>query len=261
MIKTVRIGSNYIIVVPKTIHSTKLAISKCSEGMSDKVKGEGAKISDLLSVQPDIIALINGGYFYYNKMDSIYPGKRPSICDVGDPVGIAKIRTHVFPTPPRRLRNVTCFTNRFGFLVQKRKGDPFELLLECELPREPLNKFKYLLTCSPVLIRNGEPTKIDTICDKKELSSEKGEAGNLCHLVKPNYRSVIATRENGSILLISFGGKVTFSEMQEFLIKIGTLRAFNLDGGGSTCLWTLDSGMLVVSEAHRVIGNAIVIFQ
>ena len=81
MIKTVSIGSNHIIVVPRSIHSVKMAILNCSEGLSDKDKDKdkdkSTQISDLLSVQPNIITLINGGYCYYNNMDR-YPCKKLS---------------------------------------------------------------------------------------------------------------------------------------------------------------------------------------
>ena len=47
-----------------------------------------AKITDVSEQNPDIIAMINGGYYHYSK--KIYPWKNRKY-NIGDPVGLLKV--------------------------------------------------------------------------------------------------------------------------------------------------------------------------
>ena len=74
-----------------------LIISKSSEAVAPNVNGnivgEGASLDDIIKAQKGIRFIINGGFNHYRK--NFYQWKE-QIFNVGDPVGVVKIREHLF---------------------------------------------------------------------------------------------------------------------------------------------------------------------
>lgn len=73
-----------------------------------------------------------------------------------------------------------------------------------------------------------------------------------------------------SVLFITFDGRseqaegMNLMEVQEFLLDMGCTDAINLDGGGSTCMWTYDRGVVNSPSdktGERPVANAILIFK
>lgn len=95
-----------------------------------------------------------------------------------------------------------------------------------------------------LLIRNGEPHP--SIEESSYISKrEKRHAGS------QHPRTGIAKRADGTIVLITIDGRhpneargVTLPEFAQFLQDLGAVDALNLDGGGSTTMWTQENGVV-----------------
>jgi hypothetical protein len=63
----------YCVEVPVETQRERMALSKMSEAMvSGEVHGEGASLDQFLKAQPDAKTVINGGFFYFAKMEETY---------------------------------------------------------------------------------------------------------------------------------------------------------------------------------------------
>jgi len=254
----------YCVEVPVETQRERMALSKMSEAMvSGEVHGEGASLDQFLKAQPDAKTVINGGFFYFAKMEETYGMGPPKGKVIGDGIGLFKIREYssseMEATGDISIPQVVPGSYRIGWLVQTRRGEPFEL--RPNRPREAPPSFadhKYILTCSPVLMDEGKRTPLPMT--QGEKTGIKGPPGHLGHLVQPNQRSMIGQRADGTILLVSTQRKIVFEEMQEVMEALGSKIALGLDGGGSTFLW--DEGKLrVQGDGSRLVGNAIVVFE
>ncbi len=257
-----------VIEVPPGVHRSRMAISKMSEALAGGLgpgewDGEGLTFDQFLGAQPDVETVINGGFFYYAKMEETYGVGPPEGKRVGDGVGLFKIREYCsaeagwcpLGSPPRELVG----TFRHAWLVQTKRGAPFVLM--ANLPHQPVPSFadhKYILTCSPLLLTGGLRTPLPSTV--KEQAERKGPAGHLGHLTEPNHRSMIGQREDGTLVLVSSKEKLVFDEMQEVMEALGCWTAAGLDGGGSVFLWH-EGERKVQGDGERLVGNAIVVFQ
>ena len=75
---------------------------------------------------------------------------------------------------------------------------------------------------------------------------------------------------NESIIFITIDGRselaegMNLMEVQEFLLELGCVDAINLDGGGSTSMWTFDKGLVNIPSdirGERSVANALLILQ
>ena len=250
--------------VPVSVQRQRMAISKMSEALVwGEVVGEGASLDQFLGVQPDAETIINGGFFYFGKMEETYGIGPPEGKVVGDGIGLFKIREHASaeagPTADISLPATSPGSFRIGWLLQTRRGEPFEL--RPNRPREAPPTFedhKYILTCSPLLLSKGKRVPIPVTMG--ERLGTKGAPGHLGHLVQPNQRSMIGQRSDGTLVLVSTREKIVFDEMQEVMEALDCEVALGLDGGGSTFLWT-DGERKVQGDGDRLVGNAIVVFR
>lgn len=257
-----RYGAEWV-EVPVEVQRQKMALTKMSEALvKGSVDGEGASLDQFLRAQPDVATVINGGFFYFGKMEATYGIGPPAGKRVGDGIGIFKVRGHSSmerePTADPSVAQTPAESFRIGWLTQTRRGNPFRL--QVKRPGEAPPSFKnhkYILTCSPVLLVNGKRVPIPMTV--KEQMDVKGPPGHLGHLVVPNQRSMIGQRADGTIVLVSTRDKIVFQEMQEVMEALGCETALGLDGGGSTFLWT-DGALQVQGDGDRLVGNAIVIF-
>lgn len=158
---------------------------------------------------------------------------------------------------------------RYGYLCQERRGDVWTLrrFVDGNATRAHLARCKYAMTCSPVLVDGGAPCNVDDIATAAELESAKGPPGHLGHLCVPNPRSFIGVRADGTFVIASYRGRaadfdgLTLEGLQREALALGCVRAFNLDGGGSSQLYLEGKGVVVANELDRIIGNAVVLFR
>jgi len=138
----------------KTIHVIKyeqtkndnltLLISKVSEAiLPDTVGnhvGEGETMDNFLLKQKDTRFIINGGFNHYRK--NFYQWAHQNF-NVGDPVGLIKVREHIFQD--------FIEVKNYGFLVQEEKKSLWTIKKIENLTLEE----KYILGCTPLLIYEG----------------------------------------------------------------------------------------------------------
>ena len=75
---------------------------------------------------------------------------------------------------------------------------------------------------------------------------------------------------NESIIFITIDGRselaegMNLMEVQKFLLELGCVDAINLDGGGSTSMWTLEKGLVNIPSdktGERPVANALLILR
>lgn len=267
-----RYGIEYV-EVPLNVQKEKMALSKMSEALvGGSVAGEGATLDQFLEAQTNVATVINGGFFYYSKMEEAYGVKPPPGKRVGDGIGRFKIRGYSSEEPDDRaawgsgwedvaslhpIHRAGSF--RRGWLVQEKRGEPFRLV--ANLPRvmpPAIRDHKYILTCSPLLLADGYPTPNPQYGE--ERTEVKGPPGHLGHLTQPNHRSMIGQRADGTLVLAASKELMVFNDMQEVMMELGCQTAMGLDGGGSSFLWH-DGKRKVQGDGERLVGNAIVVFR
>jgi len=267
-----RFGIEYV-EVPVKVHRDKMAISKMSEALvGGSVVGEGATLDQFLGAQTNVATIINGGFFYYAKMEEVYGVKPPPGKVVGDGIGRFKIRGYSSEEPDEReawgpgWKEIACShpikqagSFRRGWLVQENRDKPFRLVANLPGVTPPeLVDHKYILTCSPLLLVDGYPTPNPQYGE--EWTEVKGPPGHLGHLSEPNHRSMIGQRADGTLVLAASKEPMVFGEMQEVMMELGCQTAMGLDGGGSSFLWH-EGERKVLGDGERLVGNAIVVFR
>jgi hypothetical protein len=101
----------------------------------------------------------------------------------------------------------------------------------------------------PALVRDGKPMKWSGL-QWRHPRTAVGWNKDFILLV------VVDGRQTG----LSAG--MTFTELADYMVKLGCEQAMNLDGGGSATLWTLGNVMSNPSEGHeRPSANALVVVQ
>lgn len=259
--------------VPAAVQREKMALSKMSEALvGGSVRGEGATLDQFLGAQSNVASVINGGFFYYAKMEEAYGVEPPPGKVIGDGIGRFKIRGYASEEPDDReawgpgWEDVACLhpiqlagSFRRGWLVQEKRGEPFQLVANLPGVMPPVMvDHKYILTCSPLLLADGYPTPNPQYGD--ERTEVKGPPGHLGHLTQPNHRSMIGQRADGTLVLAASREPMVFDEMQEVMMELGCQTAMGLDGGGSSFLWH-EGERKVQGDGERLVGNAIVVFR
>lgn len=234
-----------------------LLLSKLSEAVApNTVKnhlGEGSVLNNIFVHQKGIRFIINGGFSHYRKNFYEWPHQN---YNVGDPVGIVKIREHFF--------NDSIDTKHYGFLTQKNKGDNWSITNEESLD---INS-KYILGCTPLLIYNSKEVTVPTELAALLPPGVINPPGVLAHANIPNARTAVGIK-GSDILFISVEANpgITLEE----LTKIGTGEnlefLLNLDGGGSTQFKIItDSAGIIENnilpeDKNRVLGHSIILFD
>ena len=146
--------------------------------------------------------------------------------------------------------------------VRGRKGRRVEIL-PCDTADYPriARRYRSALAAGPMLVHEGEILIYDT--------DDTFYTGR-------HPRSVIGTRSDGSVVLLVIDGRfpgraagATIAETAYIARQLGLTEALNLDGGGSSSLWTRRLGVLnhptdnkrFDHEGERAVPNGIVVFR
>lgn len=238
---------------------TTLLLSKVSEAVLPNTinnhVGEGATIDTFLKKQTGVKFIINGGYNHYRK--NFYDWSHDSF-NIGDPVGLVKIRHHYFED----ILDI----ESFGFFVQKEKKLPWEIV-----KYEDLNKNeKYILGCTPLLIYNNEKTVLPIEKMQPVQYGKINPPSRLGHGLEYHPRTAVGIKDNILVFMLVEGdeklGGATLPEMQEVGLKLGLNTLLNLDGGGSSQLRIFENNKYISNyvspeDKDRVLGNVIVLFD
>lgn len=237
-----------------------MVISKSSEAVAPNVSGnivgEGASLDDIVKAQKGIRFIINGGFNHYRK--NFYHWSEDNF-NVGDPVGIVKIREHLFED--------YIDIKNYGFLTQENKGDMWTITNYENLNKEA----KYILGCTPLLIHKGKavPISVAEMIPVKE--GEINPPSFLGHGMQIHPRTAVATLGRELIFIVienneSGTGGCTLQELQNFGAAMGFDYMLNLDGGGSSQFkFMTDNGFVsnyvLPEDENRVLGHSLIIFD
>lgn len=185
------------------------------------------------------IAAINGSFFdvdkggsvtYFEKNDSVISRTRPSELK--------------WAKPDSLISGVIILTKNNKLKIQPAKTDMYYVNSKEEA---------FSIVSGPLLLSNSTPQKLPNM--------------NFTH--KRNPRTCLCKTKD-SILLIAIDGRaenaegMSLTETQKFLKDIGCVDAINLDGGGSTTMWTKNKGVINSpsdKDGERSVANAILILK
>ena len=202
-------------------------------------EGEQADSTSALCLKSNAVAGINGSYF---NMDSLMTVT--FLKDDGFIIGAT--------TPDETFR-----TN--GALVL----NPEEIRFEACDTADVFEKDWEVLASGPLLVDEGQPVTYGREMPGWESFYDKRHP-----------RSLVGRDADGGIWLVVVDGRspgnaegMTIAELTAFCGRLGLTEAINLDGGGSSTLWTLPEGVLnhpsdnglFDHEGQRIVPNAIVV--
>jgi hypothetical protein len=237
----------------------KLVLSKASEALQPGVHGnqvgEGGTLHQLIQSQPDLRFTINGTYNHYRK--GFYPWHHDDYA-VGDPVGLVKIREHLYNDNPHQECN--------GYL--QRLPDKTWVIAD-----EPNMSGKYILSSRPLLIHNREPIMLPLHEMEPLEVGSVNPPSFLNHGLQHHARTAVGSRGTELVFLIAESQEtegstgLTLPELQEVGTHLRLDSLLNLDGGGSSRFWlrTEEDKYLMNSTAsedeNRVLGNILMLFS
>lgn len=238
-----------------------LLISKASEAVRPEEPnnhiGDGATLDGIIQSQSGIRFIINAGFNHYRK--NFYQWNHQDF-NVGDPVGIVKIRQHLFEDFIK--------LDNYGFLTQERKNEMWKITDGNGLNKEA----KYILGCTPLLIHHN---KIINIPEEEMIPVKQGEINPpsfLGHGLQDHPRTAVGIKDNVLYFIIvennSIGtGGCSLLDLQDLGTFLELDSLLNLDGGGSSQFkLTTDEGhvfsnYVLPEDANRVLGHSLIIFD
>ena len=202
-------------------------------------EGEQADSTSALCLKYNAVAGINGSYFNMDSLTTV-----TFIKDDGFIVGATAMKE-------------TFRTN--GAVVL----NPEDIRIEACDTTDVFEQDWEVLASGPVLIDEGQAA-----------TYSEGIPGWNSFYAKHHPRTVMGKDAAGGIWLIAVDGRfpgeaegMTIAELTDLCKKLGLTEALNLDGGGSTTLWTLTGGVLnhpcdngqFDHEGQRIVPNAVVV--
>lgn len=222
-----------------------LLLSKISEAVQPNTKGNhigaGATMDEFLLQQKGVRLIINGGFNHYRK--NFYSWAHQNF-NVGDPVGVVKIRHHYFED----YHNL----DHYGFFSQK--DNLWTISSEIDVDS------KYILGCTPLLILEGAARELPAM----EVVAGINPPSILGHGMQSHPRTAVGIKDNLIYFLVAEHPGLTIPQLQQIGLELKLDSLLNLDGGGSSQFRLLHEGKYLqpdVIEAQRVLGHAIVLFD
>ena len=125
------------------------------------------------------------------------------------------------------------------------------LLDHCKAGEEApyAKKYKNILAAGPVLIDEGKCVDHDAYTNGMVDNAGGKPVGAFYTYTQRHPRTAIGTDKKGNVYLVVVDGRskgnaegVTITELTKICAWLGMCDAINLDGGGSSSMWTLDEG-------------------
>ncbi|KAB7528482.1 hypothetical protein F8C76_11505 [Flagellimonas olearia] len=197
---------------------------------------KGNKNTSFLAQRANAKAAINGGFFNVEKGGSVtYSERNDSIVSLTCPPEVK------WCMPEAMINGAIVFTKDNQLILEPFKSETYY---------QDSNKESFVLRSGPFLIQ-----------DSKKYIPESPFSE------KRHPRSCLGKTKN-SVLLIAINGRseeadgMNFTEVQDFLLQLGCTDAINLDGGGSTTLWSKEKGIVnypTDKTGERPVANAILL--
>jgi hypothetical protein len=184
--------------------------------------------------------------------------------EIGDPVGLNKIEDKIWFS----VENAWDI-ERFGYLVQKKAGLPFEIV-DYNGVVEALDSI-YILAGSPLFIKDSERVPLRHFNAYPLPPKEITPPGNLGHIFHDHPRTAVGIKPNGNLLFVTVDGRsphshgMIINELMGLMHLLGAETAMNLDGGGSTAMYLKRSAnqpgsvINISPRCHHMTGNTIVL--
>lgn len=240
-----------------------LLISKISEALLPNTIGnhigEGGTFEHFLKEQKNVRFIINGGFNHYRKNFYNWPHQN---FNIGDPVGVAKIREHYYED--------FLDIENYGFFVQENKNMPWKIIKFNELDKNS----KYILGCTPLLIYQG---KAQILPFNKMIPLNKetiNPPSFLGHGMESHQRTAVGIKNNELYFILVESNSIenedgcTLLELQSIGLQLALDSFLNLDGGGSSQfrLWNPSTKSWITNsvaekDKNRILGHAIVLFD
>ena len=249
---------------PSANPNLTLLISKVSEAVLPDTQGnhvgQGDVMDGFIQKQPGVRFLINGGFNHYRKNFYAWPHQE---FNVGDPVGLVKIREHLFQD--------FLELDHYGFLIQREKKAPWQIVRREQLT---LNE-KYILGCTPLLVHQRQRVHLPNDLMMPMAEGVVNPPSVLGHGSQLHPRTAVGIKGSELYFLTVEGNSAqyegcTLPELQELGIALEMDALLNLDGGGSS-QFRLKSGSdgteaWIANDVHdddkaRILGHVLVIFD
>lgn len=235
-----------------------LLISKTSEAINPLTDnnhiGDGASINDILKKQDGIRFIINAGFNHYRKNFYYWPNNK---FNIGDPVGLVKIRKHLFED---RLNK-----ENYGYFSQFSKSSEWKISDDDSY----LTNYKYVLGCTPKLIIDYKPISIPNEIPVNQ--NEINPPSYLGHANQIHPRTAVGIKNNTIYFVvvennISGNGGCTLEELQSIGLELKLNSFLNLDGGGSSQFKIFKDNKEISNFIHsydtnRVLGHTFILFD
>lgn len=235
-----------------------LLISKMSEAINPEQSGnhigEGSTMDNLLSCQNGIRFVINGGFSHYRK--DFYTWQHQDF-NVGDPVGLVKIREHFFED----YVNI----EHYGFLTQSDKSALWTIQKHDSLT---MNE-KYILGCTPLLIFDQKPTHLPDDLMKPVPDGTINPPSVLGHGLQKHPRTAVGIKGTTLYFIMvddNQTGGCSLIDLQTIGLHLALDTLLNLDGGGSSQFRMVDNSTIIKNNIHpddvnRILGHTLIIFD
>ena len=137
-----------------------------------------------------------------------------------------------------------------GLMFMYDKG--IEIVQSTDIPDYPsledkCNACNNIIACGPVLIDNGENISYRDIIESTDESLQRKKV----FYIRRHPRSAIGCDAEGNIYMVVVDGRskgnaegMTIAELTQLCSWLGMVEAMNLDGGGSSALWSRKYGVL-----------------
>jgi hypothetical protein len=248
----------HVIRYDQQLQHLKLILSKTSEALQPSTPGnhvgDGGTLQQLTETQPDLRFAINGTYNHYRK--NFYPWHHDDYL-VGDPVGLVKIREHVYNDNPHLVHN--------GYL--QRLPDKAWMISD-----EANMSGKYVLSSRPLLIHDS--STVDLPFHEMEAVAEGtvNPPSYLNHGLQRHARTAVGSAGSDLVFVIAESQEtatsqgLTLPELQQVGEYLKLSSMLNLDGGGSSRFWlkTEEGNILrnhtAPEDESRILGNMLMLF-
>ena len=192
-----------------------------------------------IAVNRSALAAINGGFF---DMDN---GGSVTYFEINDSV-ISRTRNSdlKWAVPDSLINGALILNKNYTLEIESANREQFY---------ETSRKEAFVMVCGPLLI-------MDSLV--QELPDMKFAA--------MRHPRTCVGLTNESIIFMTVDGRsetaagMNLSEVQYYMLKLGCLDAINLDGGGSTSMWTLEKGLVNKPSdktGERPVANALLILK
>lgn len=234
-----------------------LLISKVSEAINPDKKGnhigDGSNLDEFIKKQNGVRFVINGAFSHYRK--NFYDWSHQNF-HIGDPVGIVKIREHLYKD--------FLDLNHYGFFVQEEKGSDWKIIKYNDLNYNE----KYILGCTPLLIYDKKLCSLPLEVNNPVKKGEINPPSYLGHGMQAHPRTAIGLKNNKIYFInidFTYGG-CSLSELQDLGLFLELDYFLNLDGGGSSQFKLIDNTSIIsneieLEERERILGHILVIFD